>query len=418
MPEEPSSALPILHAVQSNESLERLERFGQYLIDRGHAARSARAYLRCAEHFERWFASGSTGVQILGEPAVAMFLKNHLPACICSSPGPLTLKEVRAALHRFLAALRMHDLLPRPEPPTVSDVGKEVAAFDKYLVETCGVALETRIYRLRYVREFLTAKYGAGPVDAHSLQPREIMSYLADRVTRCKPGTAKVIAASVRSYLKFMVLRGISSNRMVAAVPTIPQWRMSSIPRVLSSTELDHFLCSFNVSTTTGCRDYAIALCLADLGLRTSEVAALRLEDLNWREGTIRIPGKKSRERILPLTSKVGGAIVDYLKTVRPITSDRTLFLRHSVPPGTPVTCHIVRGVIRRACARVGILPPRDGPHTFRHTLASRMLQSGVALTEVADILGHQTIDTTAIYAKVDLTSLAQVAMHWPEVAL
>lgn len=343
-------------------------------------------------------------------------MANHLPSCLCSSPGPLTPKEVRAALHRFLVALRMDDLIAIPAPPTMSDVEKEVVAFDKYLVETCGVALETRIYRLRYVREFLTAKYGAGPVDAHSLQPREIMSYLADRVKRCKPGTAKVIAASVRSYLKFLVLRGMSSNRMVAAVPTIPQWRMSSIPKVLSSTELYQFLCSFNVATPTGCRDHAIALCLADLGLRTCEVAALRLDDVNWREGTIRIAAKKSRERILPLTSRVGGAIADYLKTVRPTTPEHSLFLRHSVPSGTPVTCHIVRGIVRRACARVGILAPRDGPHTFRHTLASRMLQSGVALTEVADVLGHQTIDTTAIYTKVDLTSLTAVTIPWPEV--
>ena len=413
------SALPtFIRAVQSSESLERLQGFRQYLAERGHATSTTAKYIRCAEHFEHWLVLAPEGAQILGEPAVAMFLENHLPSCTCSSPGPLTLKEVRAALHHFLAALRKQHFIMPPALPIISDVEKEVLVFDKYLVETCGVALETRIYRLRYVRKFLVARYGAGPVDAHSLQPYEIMSFLADCATRCEPGTAKVIAGSVRSYLKFLVLRGISNNRMVAAVPTIPRWRMSSIPKVLLPTELNQFLCSFDVSTPAGCRDYAIALCLAEFGLRTCEVAALRLEDINWREGTLRIACKKSRERILPLVSRTGSAIADYLKTGRPKSTERMLFLRHTVPAGTPVTSHIVRGIVRRASARVGILPPRDGPHTFRHTLATRMLQSGAPLTEVADVLGHRTIDTTAIYTKVDLTSLNQVAMPWPEVAL
>lgn len=403
--------------VQSNESLERAQRFAQYLKDRGHATSTTRVYIRCAEHFEHWLASVPAEAGILDERAVALFMESHLPFCSCTSPGPLTRHEVRAALRHFLAALRRQHLIRPPEPPIISDVEKEVMAFCKHLVETCGVALETRVYRLRYVREFLTAQYGSGPVNAEHLQPDEIMSFLAERVRDCTAGTAKVIASSVRSYLKFLVLRGISSNRMVAAVPTIPGWRMSSLPKVLSPAELDQFLSSFDVSTPSGCRDHAIALCLAELGLRTCEVAALRLDDIGWREGTLRIASRKSRERILPLTPRVGSAIADYLKRGRPVSSERMVFLRHSVPAGVPVTCHIVRGIVRRACARVGILPPRDGPHTFRHTLATRMVQSGAPLTEVADVLGHQTIDTTAIYTKVDLTSLTEVARPWPEVA-
>lgn len=112
----------------------------------------------------------------------------------------------------------------------------------------------------------------------------------------------------------------------------------------------------------------------------------------------------------------LGNAIADYLKVDRPTGNERALFLRHRAPAGTPVTSHIVRGAMRRACARVGILPPRDGPHALRHTLATRLLESGVPLTEVADVLGHETIDTTAIYTKVNLGALGRVAMPWPEV--
>ena len=147
------------------------------------------------------------------------------------------------------------------------------------------------------------------------------MSFMAERATRCKPGTAKVIATSVRSYLKFLVLRGLASSRMAASVPTIPQWRLYDIPKVLTSTELNRFLSSFDVSTATGRRDYAMALCFAELGLRTCEVAALRLDDINWREGTVRIVEGKSRERLLPLTPQIGDAIADYLKAGRPKSS-------------------------------------------------------------------------------------------------
>lgn len=406
---------PIFQPVQSNEPLVRLQEFGLYLRNRGHTPSTRQTYIRCAEHFEYWFATHC--VETIDEAAVAHFLKDHLPLCSCSSPRRRSHKEVRASLRHYLASLRKLNLIPLLQSPPLSDVEKEVNAFEQYLIHTCGVALETRIYRVRYVREFLVNRYGTGPVSPQSLQPGEIIKFLVTRAAPCKPGTAKVISASVRSYLKFLVLRGILSNRMLAAVPTIPQWRMSSLPKVLSTTELDRLLTSFNVFTPTGCRDYAMVLCLAELGLRTCEVVCLRLNDINWGEGTIRIADKKShRERILPLTSSLGNAIADYLKVDRAKDDERALFLRHRAPVGTPVTSHIVRDAVRRACARIGILPPRDGPHTLRHTLATRMLEKGVPLTEVADVLGHQTIDTTAIYTKVNIEALGRVAMPWPEV--
>ncbi len=406
---------PISHSVQSNESLVRLQKFGPYLTNRGHPPSTTQTYIRCAEHFECWFATHC--VEAINEGVVARFLKDHLPCCSCSPPRRRSYKDVRAALRHYLAVLRKLDLIPPLQPLPLSAVEKEVKDFEQYLIQTCGVALETRIYRVRYVREFLADRYGAGPVTPQSLQPGEIMKFLAERAARCKPGTAKVISASVRSYLRFLVLRGILNNRMMAAVPTIPQWRMSSLPKVLLASELDQLLTSFNVSIPEGRRDYAMVLCMAELGLRTCEVVQLRLNDINWREGTIRIIGKKShRERILPLTSVLGNAIAKYLKVDRAKGNEPALFLRHRAPAGIPVTSHIVRGAVRRACARLGILPPRDGPHTLRHTLATRMLENGVPLTEVADVLGHETIDTTAIYAKVNLEALGRVAMPWPEV--
>lgn len=408
----------LLHTLPSNVSLVGLQKLGQYLTDRGHAPSTIGKYLKCVGHFERWRGSSFPEGAAIDETSVALFLKNHLPSCSCPSPGPRSRKEARAALNHYLAVLWKHDLIGPPRTAPLSHVEKEVQSFDRYLVETCGVAVETRNYRRRYVREFLAVKYGPRPVNPLSLSPGEVMSFLTERAAIYKPGTSKVIAASIRSYLKFLVLRGIFTNRILAAVPTIPQWRLSSIPKVLSVSELERFLSSFDGQTATGRRNYAMALCIAELGLRTSEVAQLSLDDLNWRAGTVRIVGKKSHcERILPLTCRVGGAIADYLKRDRPKVSERSLFLRQGLLEGTPVTCNIVRGVVTRTCAHAGILPPKDCPHTFRHTLATRLLGSGVPLTGVADVLGHRCVETTTIYTKVDLGMLSQVAMPWPEVA-
>ena len=126
--------------------------------------------------------------------------------------------------------------------------------------------------------------------------------------------------------------------------------------------------------------------------------------------------GKNRRERQLPLPQRIGEAIAAYLKAGRPASICRSLFLRHTVPVGTPITTHIVRDTIRRACARVGILPPRAGPHALRHTAATRMVNRGASLGEIAEVLGHASVESTAIYAKVDLATLTRVAMPWPGV--
>jgi len=399
---------------QKHKPFVRLNCLEQYLGDHGYAPSTIQRYVGCAEHFENWLASRSAESTELDEAAVALFLNSHLPECACKTAVFHSLIENRAALYRYLTVLRIQGLILPRRSAELTEVDKEVQLFEKHLIETCGLAQNTRIYRMRYVREFLNERYRSDPVRFLSFRPQDLWSFLTERAKGCKPGTAKVIAASLRSYLKFLVLRGLCEHRMTAAVPTIPQWRLASIPKTLSERELEHFLSSFDRSNSTGCRDYAMALCMSELGLRTSEVAQLRLEDVNWREGIIQIfSGKDRRQRIMPLPSHVGEAMAAYVKTYRPKSTERRLFLRHRAPVG-PVTTHIVRGVVRRACALVGIAPPRSGPHTLRHTLATRMLRRGVRLTELADVLGHKSIDTTAIYAKVDLSLLSQVALPWP----
>jgi integrase len=184
----------------------------------------------------------------------------------------------------------------------------------------------------------------------------------------------------------------------------------------MTDEQLRRFLACFDRSNPTGRRDYAMVLCQVDLGLRVSEVSALNLEDVDWRAATLRIVGGKSgRTRELPLAEGVGRAVSEYLRDGRPATTCRRLFVRHTVPVGTAIGTELIRAKIRRAFARVEGCSHWTGTHALRHTAATRLHRHGASLKEVADLLGHRSIDTTAIYTKVDLTTLATVALPWPE---
>ena len=186
------------------------------------------------------------------------------------------------------------------------------------------------------------------------------------------------------------------------------------MPKGIPAEQLTRLLQAFDRGTTTGKRDYAITRCFVDLGLRTTEVAQLRLDDLDWRQGCVRIRGKGRRVDVLPLPWATGRAIVDYLRYGRPSTSSRALFLRHRPPLNTPATPCVIRAAVRYAAARSGVEGCLHGPQVLRHTLAQRLVQSGTTLKQIADLLRHRSLDTTTIYAKVDLPALNQVALPWP----
>lgn len=183
----------------------------------------------------------------------------------------------------------------------------------------------------------------------------------------------------------------------------------------MTDEQIDRLLSSFDRRTPLGSRGYAFAVCLGVLGLRAREVADLLLDHINWRSRTIGIPaGKTRRAGILPLPDIVFGALAVYVLQARPKSPDRHLFLTHRPPVGRAVSFDAVRGVVRRAFAGFSDLAHHSGGRVLRHTAATRMVLAGATLKEVADVLRHASIDTTAIYAKLDTRALADVPLPWP----
>lgn len=405
-----------LGRLRSNPLGSSMDEFTAYLAERRHTPKTICLYVWAVAHFGRWLEKQRLDPAAITESTVHLFLNKHLRHCRCVPPGIRGVKECRAALKLFLDALRKSGRIPIPIPLAPTPIGGEITKFEAYLRTTCGMAENTVLYRTRYVKEFLQTKFGEGPLKFADLTPRDITEFVSERAQTYKPLSTKVVASSLRSYLRFLRLRGEISRDLSAAVPAVAAWKQAHLPRTLSDEQICKFFSSFDCSTPTGRRDYAICLCLFELGLRASDVAQLCLDDIDWRAGTLRVCNIKTQHsRLLPLPERLGRAIVDYLRNGRPESADRHLFLLHVAPRGTSIGHGVVQKAVRTACARAGFTVP-FGPHAFRHTLASSLYEKGATFKEIADILGHKEIDTVSIYTKVSMSGLSKVALPWPEV--
>lgn len=245
------------------------------------------------------------------------------------------------------------------------------------------------------------------------LRQRDVSRYVEHAVRHLSPSSASVLTVSVRDFLRFLATIGRVDPILSASVPHPAPWPLATLPQVLSKAQVRALLGSFDRTTAVGRRDFAIATLMTDLGLRCQEVASLTLEDLDVREGAIRLrETKQRRERLVPWTSGVAKAVSAYLRHGRLPSTSTSLFVRHRALQGKPMGVLHVRGAMRRAFERAGI---RSGKiHLLRHTLATRLHSTGVDIKQVADLLGHQSLDTAARYARVDLVQLRQAILPWP----
>lgn len=386
----------------------------RYLIDQGYASSTIGGYVRSIAHFAHWLKCQRIGIDGLNEAVVARFVEKHLSRCRCSQRCQRSKTEVRAALAHLLKLLRMDGVLALTTTNFPAGIVTELRDFDAYLTEVRGLCAVTRQARVNHVRCFLLDRFAVGDIEIAGMKPAEIAQFIQKATSGWKPSSVKTFCNSLRSYLHFKAVRGTPTTALIAALPRIAQWRLANLPRALSAEEVRRLLEAFDRKTVAGRRDRAIVHCYVDLGLRTSEIVRLQLDDIDWREGTVRIRGKGRRIDILPLPATMGRAIVEYLRKGRRPTVSRALFLRHRPPHDTPASPDTIRASIRNAARRCGLAERLTGPHLLRHTIAKRLLESGATLKEIADLLRHRSLDTTTIYTKVDLDALRKVSAPWP----
>jgi integrase/recombinase XerD len=309
--------------------------------------------------------------------------------------------------------MAVEDAGGRAVPATADAV---VARFWVFLAGERGLAAETVRCYGNHARAFLV--WLPQPVERSlaGLSAGQVTGYVIEYCRGRNTESAKAMVTALRSFLRFAQVTGWVPGSLVGAVPAVANLRLAGLPRTLTGEQVEALIAGCDLDTAVGLRDHAVLVVLARLGLRTAEVAALRLEDVDWRAGQILIRGKGSRLDRLPLPHAVGQALVDYLSRARPRCGCRSLFLTVRGRPPRGLSAMAVRQIVPRACERAGL--PRLGAHRLRHTLASDLLRAGNSLPQIGQVLRHRSLLSTAIYAKVDTVRLRDVARPWPSTAV
>jgi site-specific recombinase XerD len=390
-----------------------LDAFERYLDDRGYAGTTSRTYILCLAHVARWMNQSQLVIEHLDEGSVAQFLDGHLPRCQCRDPVVRRYGDLRAALGHLLVVLRAEAVIPERVPET-TPVAEELRHYDAHLNHARGLAPRTRKNRARTVARFLSDRFGNGRIDLSTITPEEMREFVVrqSRHYNTRSSVAALIS-TLRGYLRFRTACGDHVEPLIGALIAPPIWPQATLPKALSRTEIHRLVDSLGGTQPGAGRDDAIVRCALDLGLRCGEIAKLSLDDIDWCAGTITLRRTKGgREDRLPLPRTTGEAIADYLRFERPPNPSRAVFVRRLAPNDRPLGPDCVRKSIRQAYGRAGL--PYTGAHPLRHTMAGRLLESGSSLKEVADVLRHRSLNTTLIYAKLDVGSLSGVALPWP----
>jgi integrase/recombinase XerD len=380
--------------------------FGAELARQGYAPASAADHVRLMAHMSRWLADAGLDPAQLTAVRVEQFLDARRERYV-----RLVSWRAVAPLLGYLRALELIPEAPRPLAGT--PVERLLEDFCSHLLlERSLAAGSVRLYE-RVARLFLAERLVPLGAALEQLGAEEIRGFVLRQCAARSVSSARTLVTALRALLRFLYLRGWTPVLLSGAVPSVAGWSMSSLPRAVDADVVARLLDSCDRATAVGCRDYAILLLLSRFGLRSHEVAALELGDVDWRAGELTIRGKGDRRDRLPLVCDVGSALVAYLQRARPACSCRRLFVSARAPLA-PLSASAVRSVVRDACKRAGL--ERLGAHQLRHT-ATEMLRHGAPLAEIGQVLRHRYLLTTAIYAKVDRTALAALARPWPGTA-
>ena len=388
----------------------RISSFAESLSGQGYALHSIHRQVLLAACFSRWLKQKGVGMRSIGSEHPVLYLRyraRHARPCRGDS----------AALRHLMDFLRSEGVIAgeKPSARRLTPAEQCAQAFEQYLLDVRALAHATIINYVPFIRTFLEDRFGNGRIALSRLCAGDVVKFVQRQAPRLHLKRAKLMTSALRSFLRYARYLGEVSLDLAAAVPIVANWSMTSIPRAISPDHVRQLLASIDRRSAPGRRDYAVLLLLARLGLRSSEVAFLELDDIDWKAGRLYARGKGAQRLELPLPTEVGKAIVAYLRHGRPVSTSRRLFLRAKAPIRGFQGASGVGSIVRHSLERAGINAPTRGAHQFRHGLATEMLRRGASLGEIGEVLGHRHPQTTKIYAKVDLKALRSLALPWPE---
>ena len=402
------SAPKMLGHLRSGPSGPYLDGFAAALERQGYSVATAVRYLRAAAHLGHVVARKDA---MPSDIDLAAF-SEHLRTCRC----PRAVGGRRNHHTIFGARLFRQHLVEiavcRPAAAALQHAEPCLVAFFKVWLRKHRGASDSTIKLYARDAAHLMAALGDDP---ERWEPATVRSFFLDRADHCGNGTVEKLTTSLRAFLRYLAVEGRCRAGLADVVPAYAHWRLADLPRYLAAEQVKRLIATSDGEGFERLRDRAILLLLVRLGLRAGDVAQLRLDDIEWETGSLRVSGKSRYEVRLPLPQDAGDAIAAYL-LCRPSTclSDH-VFLRNIAPFRPFRNGDGISSVVKRLMQRAGVMAPVKGAHVLRHTAATEMLRHGVPLEKIGLVLRHRGIDTTAHYAKVDVTLLKQIALPWPE---
>jgi site-specific recombinase XerD len=378
------------------------------LAAKGYSRDSRRRSAWLVGDFSRWLDQRGIAAAAVNEDVVDAFLRGRK-----RRRAPRV--EDRSTLLRLLAHLALQGVICTPSPQRAPTAAEQIEAeYVDYMRHERNLAPATIRSNRIEARNLLTSLFADGPLTFDTVAARDVMTHIRRATKACRPNSACRVVGGVRAFLRFALYRGWLATDMFSHIPAPAVWSQSSIPRSLQDDQVLRTLAQCDRATPSGCRDYAVILLLARLGLRAGEVVALQLEDIDWQAGELKVRNGHTRVDRLPLPHDVGEALARYLREARPRCVSRQIFVRAQAPLEGFSSGTAVAAIVRRALQRAGIDAPSNGAHVLRHTLATRLLREGSSLPEIGEVLRHRQQQTTTIYAKVDFRSLRAIAPSWP----
>lgn len=390
-----------------------LDAFTNHFTEGRYAPATIATHLGCIAHFAHWLTQAGIDIHDINEKVVQRFLDEHLPHCDCAIQVHRVRRDLHAALGHLLIVLRANAVIAEPAIG-ITPVDEELRHFDEDMKHVRGLAPRTRSQYLCVVQRLLFDQFADNAVVISAIKPDQIRKFVAKQSELCgNTVSIGMTVSALRAYFRYRTTRGDPVHHLTGVLCHPANWQLASLPKALNGDEIERLLGALQHDGPSARRTAAIVHCALDLGLRSSEVAYLGLDDIDWRAATITLRRTKGcREDVMPLPAATGRAIADYLQFERPQTTNRAVFVRRLAPHDKPIGPHLVHQAIRQAYARAGL--PYTRSHLLRHTMASRLLDGGSSLKEVADVLRHRSLNTTMIYAKLDSRNLAAVALPWP----
>lgn len=386
---------------------ECMSGFCSMLLAQGYSQVTLSGKFRVISNFNRWLGAQNMKLCEVDEDMIQIFFGEQ-PRSGYLRRGD---SAVLNALYKYLLDVGM--VSRKVDEAVHDDIQRILHDFADYLKNERGLSSSTLKIYLPFISRFLKERFGDGPVFLGEITLRDVTDFVICHTCSRSPKGSKLMISALRSFFRYLRFHGDIVLDLAEAVPTIVARRLSELPKSLEAEDVRCLLDSCDQGTVIGQRDYTILLILSRLGLRPCEIVNMTLDDLDWENGVMIVRGKGMRSHQMPMPQDIGEALVKYIWENRPSCVTRCLFIRCRAPWRGFSTSAAVDDIMRRALKRSGVKSLCQGAYLLRHSLACAMLRQGNSLAEIGEILRHSSMNTTEIYAKVDINSLAALAQPW-----